>query len=348
MIFQRSKRRRRDANSTTEAAAAREVFSSTGEILAEIERLSPANGAPADPVVARRMLRLRHLAGIGLVREAAPEPRYPEPDAGWLSESGVPEVAPSELEAGVLRAGILAGGCMLVRGAIDRELSEQLAAGIERAFRDRDAHLSGAWVDGSIYDEFSPEPEYPPLAERPWIAEGGGVLGVDAPTLLASLLGAFDRIGLAGVIGNYLGEPAVFSAQKCTLRKADPSVGGAWHQDGNFMGDVRALNVWLSLSRCGDIAPGLDVVPRRIEDLVPAGTDGAPLSYVISPRKVEEVAGETGILRPIFEPGDLLLFDDRFLHQTGSDPSMPNPRYAVESWFFGASGFPEDFAPLAA
>jgi len=111
---------------------------------------------------------------------------------------------------------------------------------------------------------------------------------------------------------------------------------------------VRALNVWLSLSRCGDIAPGLDVVPRRIEDLVPAGTDGAPLSYVISPRKVEEVAGETGILRPIFEPGDLLLFDDRFLHQTGSDPSMPNPRYAVESWFFGASGFPEDFAPLAA
>ena len=29
------------------------------------------------------------------------------------------------------------------------------------------------------------------------------------------------------------------------------------------MGDVRALNVWLSLSRCGDEAPGMDVVPRR-------------------------------------------------------------------------------------
>ena len=60
------------------------------------------------------------------------------------------------------------------------------------------------------------------------------------------------------------------------------------------MGDVRALNVWLSLSRCGDLAPGLDLVPKRVDYLVEAGTDGAPLSYVISPAKVEEVAGRGG------------------------------------------------------
>lgn len=345
MIFQR-KSRHGTAPSNGDATAA--SGSSLEEIRAEIDRLTPVNGAPPDPAAARRALHLRHLSGIGLVRDAAPDPSYPEPDTSRLSESELPEVAPSELDAGVLRAGILEGGCMLVRGAIDRDLSEQLAAGIERAFGDRDAHVAGTPNRASIYEEFSPEPEYPDLLERPWIAAGGGVLAVDSPTLLASMLNAFDLIGLAGVISDYLGEPAVFSAQKCTLRKADPSVGGAWHQDGNFMGDVRALNVWLSLSRCGDVAPGLDVVPRRVEELVPAGTDGAPLSYVISPHKVEEVAGETGIVRPIFEPGDMLLFDDRFLHQTGSDPSMPNPRYAVESWFFGASGFPKDFAPLAA
>ena len=50
----------------------------------------------------------------------------------------------------------------------------------------------------------------------------------------------------------------------------------------------------------------------------------------------------------LVEAGDVLLFDDLFVHQTGSDPSMPNPRYAIESWFFGASGFPADYAPLAA
>ena len=52
-------------------------------------------------------------------------------------------------------------------------------------------------------------------------------------------------------------------------------------------------------------------------------------------------------MRPIFEPGDVLLFDDLFLHRTGSDPAMPKPRFAIESWFFGPSTFPEDYAPLA-
>ena len=52
-------------------------------------------------------------------------------------------------------------------------------------------------------------------------------------------------------------------------------------------------------------------------------------------------------MRPIFEPGDALFFDELFLHQTGSDPSMPNPRFAIESWFFGASAFPGDYAPVA-
>ena len=50
-------------------------------------------------------------------------------------------------------------------------------------------------------------------------------------------------------------------------------MGGAWHQDGAFMGDVRALNLWLSLSRCGDESPGLDIVPRRLDDLVATTTE---------------------------------------------------------------------------
>ena len=53
------------------------------------------------------------------------------------------------------------------------------------------------------------------------------------------------------------------------------------------------------------------------------------------------------ILRPIFEPGDALFFDEKCLHQTASDPSMPNPRFAIENWFFGGSAFPGEFAPVA-
>jgi hypothetical protein len=40
-------------------------------------------------------------------------------------------------------------------------------------------------------------------------------------------------------------------------------------------------------------------------------------------------------------------FDEVFLHKTGSDPSMPKPRYAIENWFFGGSSFPADYAPIA-
>ena len=113
------------------------------------------------------------------------------------------------------------------------------------------------------------------------------------------------------------------------------------------MGDVRALNLWLSLSRCGDESPGLDIVPRRLDELVAAGPTRRCLNYQVSQRQAEEAAGDAPIVRPIFEPGDALFFDELFLHQTGSDPSMPNPRYAIESWFFGGVGLPGEYAPIA-
>ena len=185
------------------------------------------------------------------------------------------------------------------------------------------------------------------MTERPWIKEGGGLLAADSPALVFDMLELFERAGLRALVSGFLGEPATFSVQKTTLRKAQPTVGGAWHQDGAFMGDVRALNLWLSLSRCGDVAPGLDLVPRRLDDYVTTGTDEAVLSYQVSQRMAEEAAGDVPIVRPVFEPGDALFFDERFLHQTASDPSMPNPRYAIENWFFGPSGFPTEFAPLA-
>ena len=88
-------------------------------------------------------------------------------------------------------------------------------------------------------------------------------------------------------------------------------------------------------------------MPRRLDGFVTTQTDEAVLSYQVSQRKAEEAAGDTPIVRPVFDPGDALFFDELFLHQTGSDPAMPNPRFAIENWFFGATGFPREFAPLA-
>ena len=300
---------------------------------------------------ARDLLRSRHLAGVDAVRVPPPRPKLVEPDDASPArgdQSKCPETEAAELTAGVLRSAVLEGGCLLVRGLIREDEALEMAEGIERAFATRTRlQKNGGNDDAGFYDEFEPEPSFE-VEERDWIEGGGGVLAVDSPRLFVDMLDAFGRAGLPEVIEAYLGEAPLISANKCTLRKATPDVTGAWHQDGRFMGDVRAMNVWLSLSRCGDEAPGMDLVPTRLDDYVATGTEGTWLDSQVSDAVAAEAAGEIGITRPVFNPGDALLFDDLFLHQTGSDPGMPKPRYAIESWFFGPSAFPGEYVPIAA
>ena len=61
---------------------------------------------------------------------------------------------------------------------------------------------------------------------------------------------------------------------------------------------------------------------------------------------VRRVADGAPILRPVFGPGDALLFDNMFLHRTAADPAMTQTRYAIESWFFAPSRYPHDQVPL--
>jgi len=295
----------------------------------------------------RATLALRHRAGMGLVDAPPHRAGRPEPDFGALGDDGgVPAVAPGALTPEAVRAGILRGGCVLVRELVPRPDAQRFAKQIERAFRERERHDGGQRFDDGLYSEFEPDARYEEPIARQWIKSGGGLLAVDSPALSAALLELFRGAGLPPLAESYLGEPALVAADKSTLRRADPAVSGGWHQDGKFMGEVNALNVWLSLSHCGDVAPGLDIVPRRFSEHVTTQTDEAFLDNVVSQRMAEEAAGDTPILRPIFEPGDALLFDDLFLHKTASDPSMPNPRFAVENWFFGPSAFPKDYIPL--
>ena len=165
--------------------------------------------------------------------------------------------------------------------------------------------------------------------------------------LAFELMEIFAAAGIPELVAEYLGEPAALSVDKTTLRKVEPSTIGAWHQDGAFMGDVRSVNLWLSLSRCGDEAPGLDIVPRRLDGLVPRGTDGTYMQDQVSQATAEQAAAGLSIVRPIFEPGDAVFFDELCLHKTGADPRMPNTRFAVECWFFGGSAFPDVYAPIA-
>jgi hypothetical protein len=326
-----------------------EVTRSAAELEAEIGSLTRENQTARRAVVERRLLELRHDLGILRQGEEGSAPRHADPDGTGLPpfEAGLPEISADRLTPELLRAGILRDGCLLVRGLIDRDAALRFAADIDRAFAEREVHDAGGAAADGLYDELEPRPGSGEPIARDWIKMGGGVLAADSPRLAFSMLQMFTSAGLPDLVRGYLGEVPLISAQKTTLRKADPSVPGAWHQDGAFMGPVRALNLWLSLSRCGDESPGLDIVPRRLDGFVSTQTDEAVLDYQVSQKAAEEAAGDRPIVRPIFEPGDAVFFDDVCLHKTGSDPSMPKPRYAIENWFFGASAFPGEYAPIA-
>ena len=328
------------------------------ELAEQIAELTAANAASRSLDRERELLRLRHRLGNIYLGEGRtpPEPRSREFPA--LGESGLASVDPGELDGELVRGGIETHGYVLVRGLVDRDVASRLADRIESVFQDSTAergHRAG------LFEEFAAQPPSEPIGRRQWITAGGGVLAADSPPAFFDLVDAFEQAGLRRVISEFLDEPVTVSVQKSTLRRAEPGPAGGWHQDGSFMGKTRALNVWLALSDCGVDAPGLDFVPRRFEELVPTGGIGSGVEHVDAPEAeegvtmktvlvgtadVETVAG-SGVMSPRFEPGDVMLFDDLFLHRTGSDPAMTKPRYAIESWFFGASGFPRDYAPLA-
>ena len=233
-----------------------------GRFFEAIDLLNEANRRNRSTETEREIRRIRHLAGIALIEEEPGDPRYPEAAVNVPApdpESRLPEITPEQLTAELLRAAILQSGALLVRGLMDRDKAERIARDIDRGFEFRAAHGRGASDPEGHYDELEPEPPF--LIQRSWIERGGGLLAVDSPRMLFEMLESFEDAGLREVIASYLGERPAISAQKCTLRKATPDTAGAWHQDGAFLGEVRALNVWLSLSRCGDVAPSMDVVP---------------------------------------------------------------------------------------
>ena len=341
-------RRERLDEDLEDEAAIEDFPGSDAELVAEIERTAELNRSSPSVEHERTLLHLRNLRGIRLLDDRSADGGFPEPEGAALSAgSPLPEIGPRQLSPGVLRAGILRSGCVLVRGLLDPRRAEDIARKIERSFTERKRYDAGRSFNDRYYVPFKHDPRRGIRPPRDFIKAGGGVLAVDSPMLSFDTREVLREAGLPKLVEDYLREPPLVASDKTTLRKAEPSVSGAWHQDGKFMGEVKALNLWVALSRCGKDAPGLDLVPRRLERHVPTQTDEAMMPNQVSQRVAVQAAGEVPILRPSFEPGDALLFDELFLHKTASDPRMRRPRFAIESWFFAASGFPENYVPLA-
>src|SRR5690606_37217881 len=178
----------------------------------------------------------------------------------------------------------------------------------------------------------------------------GGVSTVDSPRGLHEFLEVLERCDIRDILTEYFGEPPAISAKKNTLRRVPTHLFlSDWHQDGSFLGtEIRSLNLWLSLTRCGgdtDV-PGLDIVPRRMAEVLETGNPDSIFNWSIGPGLVEPFLEDTPIVSPEFAPGDALFFDEMLVHRTAIPPQIGAERYAVESWFFAPSHYPEKEVPL--
>lgn len=268
----------------------------------------------------------------------------------------LPELAPEQLDATTVRRHLVTDGCAIVRGLLDRATVTELVEGIDRAMTRRDAYRAAERSDGDDIQAEAIDPWYAPLDRdelgdrlerlRGWTEDSGAVLTADSPRMLDALCTMLDRTGLRAVVEDYLGSRPATSVSKCVLRRVPVTAGSAWHQDGAFLGDdIRALNIWTCLTDCGTDAPGLDIVPRRVE-LLPTGTEGALFPWSVADDLVGDAAGAAGVHRPSFNAGDVVLFDEKFLHRTAIAETMTRDRYAIESWFFPPSTYPQHHLAL--
>jgi hypothetical protein len=339
------------ASSAPVAIEAARELEAEGRLVDAIQLLTEANRREPDAKVEGLLVRLRHEAFT-----PPPQPtvtghdQIASPPRAAPSSGTLRALAPSELSAEALRRGMARDGCVMVSGLVSQARVDRLVDGIDRALDAFDAAVAGAGPAQTSpwYAPFKPRPgQYRVGGRRNWVRASGGVWAADSPRMLFELLEVIDDLGIGALVTEYLGERPALSANKCTLRRVPVDSSADWHQDGAFLGaDVRTLNVWLALSRCGRDAPGLDIVPRRIPRVLETGTEGATFDWAVSPSVVARAAGDTGVLRPEFEPGDVLLFDHFFLHRTAAEPTMTRERHAIETWFFAPSAYPGGQIPL--
>jgi Phytanoyl-CoA dioxygenase (PhyH) len=314
-----------------------------------IRRLTEANRAQRDAQIEARLVMLRHEVFPSLPRRSPDE--LPPEVYGEGSGEPLTPTDPRDLDLATLRRGLARQGCVLVRGLIPPERAEALARGVDRALAAFDeCEASGAESTPPWYVPFAPANAGDFASRRRgWVRASGGLWTADSPRMLFELTELAEDTGIAALIEAYFGERPALSANKCTLRRVPIDTNTNWHQDGAFLGrQVRSLNLWLALSPCGVDASGLDIVPQRLDEILPTGTEGAYFNWSVSPQVVEDAAGGAdAIVSPEFGAGDALLFDHMFLHRTGITPGMTQERWAIEAWFFAPSSYPDGQIPLA-
>ena len=329
-----------------------------GQFDEAIDLLTDANRRTRNPEFEQQLISLRHEA-FRHRHHGAPR-TVPEPAQDPFPEvAGTPpEIQLDELSSGLLRGAVMHHGCLIVRDFIPDWRCRQLREDTESAL---DAARRSADPDSEPNDFYVPFPGLDAF-DRPWVNDHGTLYAADSPPTFFDLVDTFNDARLGPLFTEYFGERTALSVQKCAVRKVTASTApevvtpkgkkvrfSMWHQDGEFLGrDTRAINVWITFSDAGVDAPGIDIVPKRLDHIVETGTDNAGIDWCVGEEMVQRVAGSTPPVRPVFHAGDALFFDEMLLHATGKSADMTKDRVGSEAWFIAESSYPpEKWVPLA-
>jgi hypothetical protein len=266
----------------------------------------------------------------------------------------VPEIEAREFTVDQLRSAVLTHGALIVRNMFSKATTDALIAAADRvidACNDPQAKVpfSTYFNPPDNLCNIMPRRDKELGNTRSFHRESGSAMCVEAPSVAEALLLMYEEHGLKKLLGEYLGEPPCLSVKKWVLRRSKlPVAEAGWHQDGAFMGtNLNSINMWLPLNECGGEtgAPGMDVVPQRLNKI--ASAEGAQFDWSVSDSQVSSRFAESQPLMPVFNAGDAFFFDHFYLHRTQYRTDFTKLRYAVETWFFGASSFPKNQIPLA-
>jgi hypothetical protein len=249
-------------------------------------------------------------------------------------------------------------GCVLLRDALPRQPllfageavhanARQLARLVGREVNDMplcfsDRHCADPTIAGFNGQNLAGFTD--PLSvsgfDRSWFYEGERNYkrwfwdnGAAFPNLV---LGLVLRSALPLIYRLLYGEPVVCSYVHCAVRYQRSDIRDQsylFHQDGSYHSrDIHAhtgLTTWIPMTDCGVDAPGLQLYPHALDEVLPAPPDTEGSYLFCDEKSVLERFGDR-LWAPSMAVGDVLIFNHLVVHRTHITPDMTRERQSAD------------------
>jgi hypothetical protein len=168
--------------------------------------------------------------------------------------------------------------------------------------------------------------------------------GADFPNLL---LGLIARSRLPDVYQSLYRERVLCSYEHCSVRYQRADIrrkSYTFHQDASYYSrdpqDHGGLTTWIPLCDCGIDAPGLELYPLALDEVLPA-PDGVTGPYLFC--DAETVIARYGerLWAPALSAGDALIFNHFVVHRTYIRDGMTRERQSVDVRVYPRSRLPD-------